>query len=116
MMRIWTELKNIPYSDSFNNEELYTIVGLPLQSVNPSGPASPNLDRPSHRVAYRVTSRVVFKKSVAFFGSKIENGSFEKGIESFKNWTEWAEVKIAEHRALNPIPLFVLPKDVKVSP
>ena len=55
-------------------------------------------------MAYRVTSRVVFKKSVAFFGSKIENGSYEKGIESFKNWTDWAEVKIAEYRARNPIP------------
>ena len=77
-------------------------------------PASPNLDKASHRLAYRVTSRVVFRKSVPFFSSKIENSSYEKGIESFKNWTEWAEVKIAEHRALNPLPLILLPKDVKL--
>jgi hypothetical protein len=104
-------LKNIPYSDSFNNEELYTVVGLPYQKVNPSSAfQSPNCDRLSHRVAYRVCSRIVFKKSVAFFGSKIENGSYEKGIESFKNWTDWAEVKIAEYRALNPIQTLTLPK------
>ncbi len=112
-MRIWTELKNIPYSDSFNNEELYTVVGLPYQKANPSSTAapSPNLDKPSHRVAYRVCSRIVFKKSVAFFGSKIENSSYEKGIESFKNWTEWAEIKIAEYRAMNPIAPLMLPRE-----
>jgi hypothetical protein len=115
MIRTWTELKNVPYSDSFNNEELYTIVGLPLQPTNPGSPVrSPNLEKPSHRIAYRVSSRVVFRKSIAFFGSKIENGSFEKGVESFKNWTEWAEVKIAEHRTLIPVPIAILPKDVKI--
>jgi len=57
---------------------------------------------------------VVFKKSVPFFKSKIENGSLEKGIESFKNWTDWAEVKIAEHRLNNPVPPLFLPADVKV--
>jgi len=95
MMRIWTELKNVPYSDSFNNEELYTVVGLPLQKLHPDSPASPNLGKLSYKCAYRVTSRIIFKKSVPFFGSKIENSAYDKGIESFNNWTEWASIKIA---------------------
>ena len=86
-----------------------------MQQANPGSPVrSLNLEKPSNRKPYRVSSRVVFRKSIEFFGSKIENGSFEKGVEIFKNWTEWAEFKIAEHRTLSPVPIAVLLKDVKI--
>ncbi len=100
-IRTWTELKNIPYADAFNNEECYQLFSLPLRSTITNQPT----EHSSHRLAYRVSSQVVFRKSVAFFKSKIENGSLEKGIESYKNWTEWALIKIAEYRAEHPVPV-----------
>ena len=33
-LKLWTELKNIPYSDAFNNEECCTAVSLPMQPLN----------------------------------------------------------------------------------
>jgi hypothetical protein len=35
-MRVWTEFKNIPYADAFNNEEQYTVVSLPMQLISKS--------------------------------------------------------------------------------
>jgi len=93
-MRLWTELKNVPYSDCFNNEEQYTIVSMPMKSLNASG----GEQHTSHKVAYRVSSQVVFKKSVSLFKSKIEKACLEKGIESYKNWTDWASIKIEDYR------------------
>ena len=98
-LRVWTELKNVPYCDAFNNEECYTAVSLPMQPLN-GVPMKEN--QIAHKVAYRITSHVVFNKSVSFFKSKIEKASLEKGIESYKNWTDWASIKIEEYRLTNP--------------
>jgi len=75
---------------------------------------------PSFKIAYRISSQIVFRKSVSLFKSKIEKGSYDKGIESFKNWTDWAQTKIEEHRISNPVTLpkiapGTVPPQMKVS-
>ena len=50
-MRVWTQLLNVPYCDSFNNEENYAAISLPMQTLN-GAPC----DKIAHKVAYRVTS------------------------------------------------------------
>lgn len=103
-MRIWTQLQNVPYSDSFNPEENYTAISLPMQTLN-----GQPCDKIAHKVAYRVTLQVVFSKSVSFFKSKIEKASSEKGVESFKNYTDWAQIKIEDYRLNNPVSKFLVP-------
>lgn len=52
---------------------------------------------------------MVFSKSVSFFKSKIEKASFEKGVESYKNWTDWALIKIEDYRLNNPVSKYLIP-------
>jgi hypothetical protein len=109
-LRLWTQLQNVPYSDAFNNEENYVALSLPMKSLN-----GQPCDKVAHKVAYRVTSQVVFSKSVSFFKSKIEKASLEKGIESYKNWTDWAMIKIEEYRINNPAAKYLIP-DTSLQP
>jgi hypothetical protein len=51
--RLWTELKNVPYCDAFNNEELYTAISLPMQPLNGAELKESQI---AYKVAYRVTS------------------------------------------------------------
>ena len=53
---------------------------------------------------FRISSTMIFRKSVSIFKSKIEKGAIEKGIESFGVMTGWANIKIEEHRMLHPLP------------
>jgi len=90
-LRLWTQLKGVPYCDSFNAEEQYAVVSLPRVG-------SPNL--PSNKCAFRISLRMVFHKKIPLFQGKIEKGSLDKGVESFSNWTNWALARLQEHRSV----------------
>ena len=97
---MWTQLKSVPYSDSFNAEEQYAVVSLPKVGS----------DLPSNKCAFRISLRMVFHKKIPLFQGKIEKGSLDKGVESFANWTNWALARLKEYRSQPQAP----PRQIKL--
>ncbi len=79
-LRIFNQVKDIPYCDTFNTEENWII-------------ASP--DPNSERCIFRSTMQVIFRKSTLFKG-KIETNAKNTTKTNFANYLKWVQAKAAE--------------------